>query len=140
MNNLSFLKDEPLYQETSKSLSKINSKVLEFESITQCKIVTFKKISPKYTNCTGYGNPVPVTTRGRLLCIFFALFGIPLTLVTIADIGKFFSEHLIWCYGNYLKLKHYLAKKFGKRSPHDRPPGEHVCKQCQKQVSKHDGK
>ncbi|RCN36131.1 Ion channel [Ancylostoma caninum] len=36
----------------------------------------------------GYGNPVPITNIGRVVCIMFSLFGIPLTLVTIADLGK----------------------------------------------------
>ncbi|KIH47041.1 Ion channel [Ancylostoma duodenale] len=35
----------------------------------------------------GYGNPVPITNIGRVVCIMFSLFGIPLTLVTIADLG-----------------------------------------------------
>uniref|UniRef100_A0A914UW29 Potassium channel domain-containing protein n=1 Tax=Plectus sambesii TaxID=2011161 RepID=A0A914UW29_9BILA len=85
----------------------------------------------------GYGNPVPVTTQGRLICIFFALFGIPLTLVTIADIGKFFSEHLIWLYGHYLRLKHRIKRRMGKGT-HDKLPAEHVCEHCQHQgISQH---
>jgi len=98
----------------------------------------------------GYGNPVPITNVGRVVCIAFSLFGIPLTLVTIADMGwlfvdlsseyankighrkftihraksqqkrrkfpgKFLSEHLIWMYGNYLKLKHYLCRRHDHR-------------------------
>uniref|UniRef100_A0AC34QH24 Potassium channel domain-containing protein n=1 Tax=Panagrolaimus sp. JU765 TaxID=591449 RepID=A0AC34QH24_9BILA len=75
----------------------------------------------------GYGNPVPITKAGRLACILFSLFGIPLTLVTIADLGKFLSEHLIWLYGNYLKIKHYLCR----RVEHRKEKHEHVCEQCQ---------
>jgi hypothetical protein len=37
----------------------------------------------------GYGNQAPVTTQGRLICIFYALFGVPLILITVADLGKF---------------------------------------------------
>uniref|UniRef100_A0A914Y2A0 Potassium channel domain-containing protein n=1 Tax=Panagrolaimus superbus TaxID=310955 RepID=A0A914Y2A0_9BILA len=75
----------------------------------------------------GYGNPVPITRAGRLACILFSLFGIPLTLVTIADLGKFLSEHLIWLYGNYLKMKHYLFRRVENR----KEKREHVCEQCQ---------
>ncbi|GMS90524.1 hypothetical protein PENTCL1PPCAC_12699, partial [Pristionchus entomophagus] len=75
----------------------------------------------------GYGNPVPVTDVGRMVCILFSLFGIPLTLVTIADLGKFLSEHLVWMYGNWLKLKHWLCQ----RHSHKRDRREHVCTHCQ---------
>ncbi|MFH4978858.1 hypothetical protein AB6A40_005567 [Gnathostoma spinigerum] len=75
----------------------------------------------------GYGNPVPVTQIGRMMCIIFSLFGIPLTLVTIADIGKFLSEHLIWLYGNYLRLKHFLCRRRKKKERN-----EHVCRHCQR--------
>uniref|UniRef100_A0A915D9N6 Potassium channel domain-containing protein n=1 Tax=Ditylenchus dipsaci TaxID=166011 RepID=A0A915D9N6_9BILA len=76
----------------------------------------------------GYGNPVPVTQFGRMMCISFSLFGIPLTLVTIADLGKFLSEHLIWVYGKYLNLKHYLCRRVVGRKKDRR---ERVCDQCE---------
>lgn len=60
---------------------------------------------------SGYGNPVPVTTAGRWACIIFALFGVPLTLITVADIGKFFGEHLVWLYSRYIRFKHSLRDK-----------------------------
>ncbi|VDM29680.1 unnamed protein product [Toxocara canis] len=40
----------------------------------------------------GYGNVAPQTFAGRLFCIFYGLIGIPLTLLAIADLGKFLSE------------------------------------------------
>uniref|UniRef100_A0AC34QHE6 Potassium channel domain-containing protein n=1 Tax=Panagrolaimus sp. JU765 TaxID=591449 RepID=A0AC34QHE6_9BILA len=53
----------------------------------------------------GYGNLVPVTFEGRMFCIFYALLGVPLILITVADIGKFLSENIVWLYGLYSKMK-----------------------------------
>ncbi|EJD76250.1 hypothetical protein LOAG_16750 [Loa loa] len=39
----------------------------------------------------GYGHIVPRTNEGRIACLMYALLGIPLILVTIADIGRFLS-------------------------------------------------
>uniref|UniRef100_A0A1I7RZJ2 Potassium channel subfamily K member 18 n=1 Tax=Bursaphelenchus xylophilus TaxID=6326 RepID=A0A1I7RZJ2_BURXY len=52
----------------------------------------------------GYGHLVPVTQTGRIACIIFALIGIPLLLVTIADIGRFLSE--------FLNVAHISSRKF----------------------------
>ncbi|EJW74124.1 hypothetical protein WUBG_14971, partial [Wuchereria bancrofti] len=46
----------------------------------------------------GYGNIVPATSYGRIACIIFALFGVPLAIITIGDLGKFLSECIIWLY------------------------------------------
>uniref|UniRef100_A0A915N671 Potassium channel domain-containing protein n=1 Tax=Meloidogyne javanica TaxID=6303 RepID=A0A915N671_MELJA len=46
----------------------------------------------------GYGNIVPMTNQGRIACIIFALFGAPLAIITIGDLGKFLSECTIWLY------------------------------------------
>ena len=46
----------------------------------------------------GYGNLVPVTAVGRMTCIVYALFGVPLFLITVADIGKYLSENITWLY------------------------------------------
>ncbi|KAL3086118.1 hypothetical protein niasHS_009688 [Heterodera schachtii] len=76
----------------------------------------------------GYGNPVPVTRLGRIACISFSLFGIPLTLVTIADLGKFLSEHLVWLYGKYLCFKHFVANKLQRKAlARDE---ERICGKC----------
>ncbi|XGW26177.1 hypothetical protein V3C99_007075 [Haemonchus contortus] len=39
----------------------------------------------------GYGHIAPETFYGRLFCIFFGLVGVPLTLLTVADLGMFIS-------------------------------------------------
>ncbi|VDP07137.1 unnamed protein product [Heligmosomoides polygyrus] len=60
----------------------------------------------------GYGNLVPVTWHGRMFCIAYALLGVPLILITVADIGKFLSENIIWLYsraGPFQGLEQYIS-------------------------------
>lgn len=47
-----------------------------------------------------------------MFCICYGLFGVPLILITVADIGKFLSEHIIWLYGKYSSAKEKIRKKF----------------------------
>ncbi|CAJ0947085.1 unnamed protein product, partial [Mesorhabditis belari] len=68
----------------------------------------------------GYGNLVPTTTIGRICCIFYALIGIPLLLVTIADIGKFLSEFLSFLYRSYRAFKRKVRRQSRKISHHYR--------------------
>ncbi|KHN73265.1 TWiK family of potassium channels protein 7 [Toxocara canis] len=42
----------------------------------------------------GYGNLVPSTTEGQVICIIYGIFGIPLMLITVADAGKFIGDAL----------------------------------------------
>ncbi|KHJ40218.1 Ion channel [Trichuris suis] len=40
----------------------------------------------------GYGNLTPVTFNGRLFCIIYGLIGIPLVMITIANMGRFMFD------------------------------------------------
>ncbi|VDK48481.1 unnamed protein product [Anisakis simplex] len=59
----------------------------------------------------GYGNLVPMTFQGRMFCISYALFGVPLILITVADIGKFLSENIVWLYTRYVHAKKQCVEK-----------------------------
>ncbi|XGW11174.1 hypothetical protein V3C99_012571 [Haemonchus contortus] len=56
----------------------------------------------------GYGNIVPATSSGRIACVVFALFGAPLAIITIGDLGKFLSECTIWLYKEMKKVRTLL--------------------------------
>lgn len=68
------------------------------------------------TTTIGYGHLAPKTQGGRLFLIFFALFGIPLNLLTLQSVG----EHI-----NY--SIHLLIKYFEKAAlERDLPSHEHI--------------
>ncbi|XP_077198101.1 potassium channel subfamily K member 16 [Paroedura picta] len=43
----------------------------------------------------GYGNLAPSTVPGQVFCVFYALFGVPLNLAFLNQLGKELSAHLI---------------------------------------------
>ncbi|XP_068195816.1 potassium channel subfamily K member 5a isoform X2 [Antennarius striatus] len=58
----------------------------------------------------GYGNIAPKTSAGRLFCIFYGLFGVPLCLTWISELGKFFggrAKHI----GQYLTERGLSLRK-----------------------------
>lgn len=59
----------------------------------------------------GYGHLAPKTQEGRLFLIFFALFGIPLNLLTLQSIG----EHIN--YGIHLLIKYFEKAAFERELP-----------------------
>jgi hypothetical protein len=62
----------------------------------------------------GYGNIVPVTSKGRVVCVIFALFGAPLAIITIGDLGKFLSECTIWLYKRLKQIRNSLRARLRK--------------------------
>ncbi|XP_027044011.1 two pore potassium channel protein sup-9-like isoform X2 [Pocillopora damicornis] len=63
------------------------------------------------TTTIGYGHLAPKTQEGRLFLIFFALFGIPLNLLTLQSIG----EHIN--YGIHLLIKYFEKAAFERELP-----------------------
>ncbi|KAG7466053.1 hypothetical protein MATL_G00160730 [Megalops atlanticus] len=58
----------------------------------------------------GYGNIAPKTPSGRVFCIFYGLFGVPLCFTWISELGKFFggrAKHL----GQYLTKRGVTLRK-----------------------------
>ncbi|CEF69984.1 Potassium channel subfamily K member 18 [Strongyloides ratti] len=62
----------------------------------------------------GYGHIVPRTNQGRIACLLYALIGIPLILVTIADMGRFLSGGIIFLYNFLRKLFYRTIRKIYK--------------------------
>lgn len=54
---------------------------------------------------------MPHTLAGKILCVIFGLFGIPLILVTVADMGKFLSEYIIGFYKRVAFCAHWIRSK-----------------------------
>ncbi|VBB29262.1 unnamed protein product [Acanthocheilonema viteae] len=59
----------------------------------------------------GYGHIVPRTNEGRIACLMYALLGIPLILVTIADIGRFLSAGIVWIHYTMRLIRLELFRK-----------------------------
>lgn len=52
----------------------------------------------KLINCLGYTNATPMTRTGQITAIIYGLFGIPLTVLTAVDMGRFLSDVVMFCY------------------------------------------
>lgn len=58
----------------------------------------------KWFISAGYGNIAPKTPSGKVFCIFYGLFGVPLCFTWISELGKFFG-------GRAKHLGKHLTKK-----------------------------
>ncbi|CAG9532869.1 unnamed protein product [Cercopithifilaria johnstoni] len=73
--------------QTSSHMEMMNNSSVEAWPFVDSLLFAFALITT-----IGYGNITPKTFGGQMFCIFFAAFGVPLTLLTIADLGKFISQ------------------------------------------------
>jgi len=56
-----------------------------------------------YDECwTGYGHIAPKTVAGKVVTILYAIIGIPLTLLTITNLGGFMATAFRWFYKNII--------------------------------------
>ena len=57
----------------------------------------------------GYGHSVPKTALGKILCICYAIFGVPLWLVTFQAMGERFNTGAKYL---FKVVGHKMGKKF----------------------------
>ncbi|XP_070567561.1 potassium channel subfamily K member 18-like [Ptychodera flava] len=74
----------------------------------------------------GYGSLAPITTPGRVACIFYALVGIPLFVVFLAKVGKLIAIPLKYSYKN-IQTRYRCCRRFltGNRSDGASPVSRH---------------
>nr|CAD2189213.1 unnamed protein product [Meloidogyne enterolobii] len=64
--------------------------------------------STTWLTSIGYGVNAPSSLGQRIFCIFYLIFGIPLYLVTLADLAKFCTEGINRLYTECVKFRYYL--------------------------------
>ncbi|KHJ88084.1 Ion channel, partial [Oesophagostomum dentatum] len=60
----------------------------------------------------GYGTDAPESYVGRVFCLVYLFFGIPLYLITLADLAKFCTEFTNKLYIDIIKWKHRMRRKY----------------------------
>ncbi|CAB3398799.1 unnamed protein product [Caenorhabditis bovis] len=60
----------------------------------------------------GYGIDAPESLLGRIFCLIYLFFGIPLYLITIADLAKFCTELMNRVYTEIIKHKYRVKRKY----------------------------
>lgn len=73
------------------------------ENFTDIILFSFTTLST-----IGYGNITPKNPVSQLFCIVFSIFGIPMTLLTLANLGKFLTKSywmLLVCFGREIRWR-----------------------------------
>uniref|UniRef100_A0A7E4ZRT4 Fibronectin type-III domain-containing protein n=1 Tax=Panagrellus redivivus TaxID=6233 RepID=A0A7E4ZRT4_PANRE len=60
----------------------------------------------------GYGTNAPETVIGRVFCLVYISIGIPLYLITMADLAKFCTEGMNRIYTEFLKYKYQIVRRY----------------------------
>lgn len=112
-NEQSFEHVHDIYNFRAKYNDPLLSAVITVELQYYMSLQVFFHASPHISSLLliGYGHLAPKTQSGRLFLIFFALFGIPLNLLTLQSVG----EHIN--YGIHLIIKYFEKAVLKKETP-----------------------
>ncbi|XP_061412670.1 potassium channel subfamily K member 18-like [Lethenteron reissneri] len=100
----------------------------EFYNLTMQKPIKWNFLGSLFFCCTifttiGYGHIAPSTDGGKIMCMVYATFGIPIMLLVLADVGDLLARTLTTIYTSF---RHRLVPggRCGRqRSPGDGPEG-----------------
>uniref|UniRef100_A0A914C9S1 Potassium channel domain-containing protein n=1 Tax=Acrobeloides nanus TaxID=290746 RepID=A0A914C9S1_9BILA len=99
--------------ETNFNFSDIKSaEYFEYWTLTDSILFCFTVITT-----IGYGNVAPETSLGRLFVIFYGLIGVPLTMIVMANLGKFIAEileKLTKKLISFMRSRRHMYDEFGK--------------------------
>uniref|UniRef100_A0A914VCP5 DDB1- and CUL4-associated factor 7 n=1 Tax=Plectus sambesii TaxID=2011161 RepID=A0A914VCP5_9BILA len=102
-----------IYRKYPKSLAIANNKENRFIGGDPMTNVTQNLFFAATTlTSIGYGANAPDSVMGRMFCVGYILFGIPLYLITLADLAKFCTEGMNRLYTEFLKYKYQVHKRY----------------------------
>lgn len=63
-------------------------------------LLSIQPMLMRFVSVSGYGHIYPATNTGRAITIVYAIIGIPLFLILLADFGKLFTRGIkfVWAY------------------------------------------
>nr|CAD2143330.1 unnamed protein product [Meloidogyne enterolobii] len=69
----------------------------------------------------GYGNIAPKSPLGRLFCVFYCVFGIPLAFITLTQVGQLITEIYWIC---LISFKNWKKRKYGEEEKEEEEENE----------------
>lgn len=74
--------------------------IISYDNINVCLIMKLHYYRWQSPQFSGYGHIAPSTNTGRLITIVYAIFGIPIFLILLADFGKMFTRGIkfLWAF------------------------------------------
>ncbi|KAK6029320.1 hypothetical protein OSTOST_04569 [Ostertagia ostertagi] len=86
----------------------------------------------------GYGTDAPDSPVGRIFCLVYLFFGIPLYLITLADLAKFCTEFMNKLYIDIIKCKYRMRRKYRRwRSGLRTLSSAHILEESEERELKH---